>query len=164
MTIRMSNLERLTLAEMAEFVTTSWHVGWAAVGPDAVYGLIERVLEKQQYRRLSKGHRGVVKRFLAKITGMSPTDATDPALDGYAADRTQSGASAELPTLQRCRHRVWPGWTRRTRIYRGPAVRHLRAWVVFGDKKFQRLAGISASHIYNLRLARLEKRLSSGDR
>src|SRR5438552_6702164 len=36
-----------------------------------------------------------------------PTDATDPALDGYAADRTQSGASAELPTaLQRCGHRV----------------------------------------------------------
>jgi hypothetical protein len=35
----------------------------------------------------------------------------------------------------------------------GPAVRHLcrRGWEVFADKRFQRLAGISASHIYNLR-------------
>jgi len=58
MTIRMSNLERLTLAEVAEFVTTSRHVSWSAVGPDSVYGLIEQVLKAQQYRRLSKRQRG----------------------------------------------------------------------------------------------------------
>jgi len=35
----------------------------------------------------------------------------------------------------------------------GPAVRHLcqRGWMVFSDARFERLAGISASHIYNLR-------------
>ena len=35
----------------------------------------------------------------------------------------------------------------------GPAVRHLcqRGWTVYGDARFQRLANISASHIYNLR-------------
>lgn len=35
----------------------------------------------------------------------------------------------------------------------GPAVRHLcqRAWSVYGHREFERLAGISASHIYNLR-------------
>jgi hypothetical protein len=35
----------------------------------------------------------------------------------------------------------------------GPAVRHLcqRGWMIFADERFQRLAGISASHIYNLR-------------
>jgi hypothetical protein len=35
----------------------------------------------------------------------------------------------------------------------GPAVRHLceRAWTVYGDARFERLAKISASHIYNLR-------------
>jgi hypothetical protein len=33
MTIRMSNLEQLTLAEMEEFVATSRHVTWSAVEP-----------------------------------------------------------------------------------------------------------------------------------
>lgn len=56
-------LERLTLAEMEEFVTTSRQVTWSAVDPGSVYKLIERVLKAQQYRRLSKGQRGMVKRF-----------------------------------------------------------------------------------------------------
>jgi hypothetical protein len=71
MTIRMSNLERLTLAEMEEVVATSRQVIWSAVEPGSVYKLIERVLKAQQYRRLSKGQRGVVRRFLAKITALS---------------------------------------------------------------------------------------------
>src|ERR1700677_3347744 len=40
----------------------------------------------------------------------SPTDATDPALDGDAADREKAGAAPELPpALQRRRHRVAGG-------------------------------------------------------
>ena len=52
MTIRMSNLEQLTLAEMEEFVTTSRHVTWSAVEPGSVYRLVERVLKAHSYRRL----------------------------------------------------------------------------------------------------------------
>ena len=55
MTIRMKNLERLSIAEMKEFVTTNRHVGWSAVEAAAVYGLIEGVLKAQHYRRLNKG-------------------------------------------------------------------------------------------------------------
>jgi hypothetical protein len=42
MTIRMNNLERLTLVEMDEFVTTSRHVTSSAVEPGSVYRLVER--------------------------------------------------------------------------------------------------------------------------
>jgi hypothetical protein len=76
MTIRMKNLERLTLAEMKEFVTTNRHVGWSAVERESVYGLIERVLKAQQYRRLSKGQKGVVRGFLAKVTAISRAQIT----------------------------------------------------------------------------------------
>ena len=71
MTIRMNNLERLTLDEMKEFVKTSRHVSWSAVEPGGAYGLIERVLRAQQYRKRSKGQKGTVRRFLAKITALS---------------------------------------------------------------------------------------------
>ena len=156
MTIRMSNLEKLTLAEMAEFVTTSRHVTWSAVGPDSVYGLIERVLKAHQYRRLTKGQRGIVRRFLAKVTALSRAQLTrligrwmdtrrierKPARRPNFRRRYTDADIASLAEVDAAHEDL-----------SGPAVRHLcqRAWEVFGDVKFQRLAGISASHIYNLR-------------
>src|SRR5690348_15753087 len=76
MTIRMKNLERLTLAEMKEFVTTNRHVGWSAVEGAAVYEFIERVLKMCQYRRLKKGQKGIVRSFLAKVTALSRAQVT----------------------------------------------------------------------------------------
>jgi hypothetical protein len=76
MTIRLKNLERLSLAEMKEFVTTNRHVGWSAVIREAVHGLVERVLKAQQYRRLSKGQKGFVRSFLAKVTAVSRAQMT----------------------------------------------------------------------------------------
>jgi len=156
MTIRMSNLERLTLAEMQEFVTTSEQVTWSAVEPGSGYKLIERVLKAQQYRRLSKGQRGIVRRFLAKITALSRAQLTR-LIRRWMDTRRIERKSAKHPSF----HRRYTDADIASLAevdaahedLSGPAVRHLchRAWVVFGNQKFQRLSGISASHIYNLR-------------
>src|ERR1039457_5489614 len=63
MTIHMKNLERLSLAEMQEFVQGSRKLTLSLEGQAAIYGFIEALLKAQQYRRLSRGHRGVVRRF-----------------------------------------------------------------------------------------------------
>jgi hypothetical protein len=76
MTIRMENLERLTLREMQEFVENNRHLGGEAMATEVAYPLIERVLKRQQYRRLKKGQRGVVLRFLAKVSGRSRAQMT----------------------------------------------------------------------------------------
>ena len=156
MTIRMSNLEQLTLAEMEEFVATSRHVTWSAVEPGSVYRLVERVLKAQPYRRLSKGQRGIVKRFLAKITALSRAQLTR-LIRRWMDTRRIERKAARHPSFHR---RYTDGDIASLaevdaahEDLSGPAVRHLcqRAWVVFGNEKFQRLADISASHIYNLR-------------
>ena len=54
MHIRMSNLERLTLAEMTEFVASNQGVDWQATEQQAVYGFMEKVLRNQRYSRLRK--------------------------------------------------------------------------------------------------------------
>jgi hypothetical protein len=156
MTIRMSNLERLTLAEMEEFVTTSEQVTWSAVEPGSVYRLMERVLKAQQYRRLSKGQRGIVRRFLAKITAMSRAQLTR-LIQRWMDTRRIERKPARRPSF----HRRYTDADIASLAeidaahedLSGPAVRHLchRAWVVFSNEKFRRLSGISASHIYNLR-------------
>jgi hypothetical protein len=156
MTIRMSNLDRLTLAEMEEFVTTSRQVHWSAVEPGSVYGLIERVLKAQNYRRLSKGQRGIVKRFLSKITALSRAQLTR-LIQRWMDTRRVERKPARRPNFQRRYTDADIASLAEVDAAHedlsGPAVRHLchRAWAVFGNQRFERLAGISASHIYNLR-------------
>lgn len=156
MTIRMSNLERLTMAEMEEFVTSHRGVGCQVVDKEAAYGFIERVLKRQNYRRLNKTEKGIVKRFLAKVSGLS---------------RAQAARLIRRWMQTRRVERKPPRQPRFPRRYTeadiallaevdsaheelsGPAVRHLlqREFQAYGNEKFRRLADISASHIYNLR-------------
>jgi hypothetical protein len=156
MTIRMRNLERLTLAEMKEFVTSNRHVNWSVPERAGGYELIERVLKAQQYRRLKKGQKGIVRSFLSKVTAVSRAQLTRliqrwmetrridrKPMQRQSFPRRYTGADIATLAEVDAAHED-PS---------GPAVRHLcqRGWEVFGDERFQRLAGISASHIYNLR-------------
>ena len=156
MIIRMENLERLTLAEMQEFLTSHQRLHWPAPERGSVYALIERVLKAHQYRRLSKKDKGIVRRFVAKLTHLSRAQLTrwiqrwrksgrvqrKPAQRPKFHSRYTSGDAALLAEMDTAHQDL-----------SGPAVRHLcqRAWAVFGDQRFQRLAQISSSHIYNPR-------------
>ncbi len=70
MTITMQNIERLTLTEMEEFLEGSRTLGFS-ITADQAYKFIERVLKGQDYRRLDKLGKGVVRLFLVKVTGLS---------------------------------------------------------------------------------------------
>lgn len=156
MNIRMSNLERLTLAEMQEFVSNKGGAGCTAAEQETIYGFIERVLKQQQDRRLSKGQKGIVRRFLAKITGLSRAQLTR-LIQRWMDTRRIERKPARRPSFHR--HYTEAGIARLAEVdaahedLSGPAVRRLlqREFQVYGNEKFRRLAGISASHIYNLR-------------
>ena len=51
MMITMQNLERLSLAEMEEFVQGSRKVSLRSEDQEAIYGFIEATLKGQSYRR-----------------------------------------------------------------------------------------------------------------
>ena len=156
MIITMQNLERLSLAEMREFIDGSRTVAFAAQGREKIYGFLERILNTQQYRRLTRGRRGIVRRFLAKVTGLSRAQVT------RLIGRWLKSRRIEI----RPRHR--PSFPRRYTAadvvllaavdaahedLSGPAVRRIleREYRVFSKPEYERLAGISVSHIYNLR-------------
>jgi hypothetical protein len=156
MTIRMDNLEGLTLAEMEEMVANNRHLGCEAMPVSAAYPLIERVLKRQQYRKLSKGQRGVVLRFLAKVVGRSRAQMTrlvrrwmdhrcvEPKLVKRACfARRYTVADTVLLAKVDAAHEDLSG----------PAVLCImgREFRVYNKPEYERLAGISVSHIYNLR-------------
>ena len=77
MTFSMQNIEQFTLAEMKDFIEGNQHLRPQVEGPQqAVYQLMERILKAQQYRKLSKGERGVVRGFLAKVTDLGRAQVT----------------------------------------------------------------------------------------
>jgi hypothetical protein len=63
MTVRMENLERLTLSEMEEFIASNRGVKIEAADGSSGYGLIEGVLRWQGYRLLKKSEKGTIRRF-----------------------------------------------------------------------------------------------------
>src|ERR1022692_982919 len=76
MNITMQNLERLSLAEMKEFVEGSRKVCFSTEAREETYGCVEGTRKRQQYRKLSKGQKGIVRRFLVKVTGLSRAQMT----------------------------------------------------------------------------------------
>jgi transposase InsO family protein len=156
MTFTMENLERLTLAEMQEFVEGNREVEFRIETRAAAYGFIETVLKAQQYRRLSKGQRGVVRRFLAKVTGLSRAQLTR-LVGRWRRSRRVTGPPRYRPCFPT---RYTPADVALLAAVdaahedlSGPAVRHIlqREFQVFGKTEYQRLAGLSVSHLYNLR-------------
>src|SRR5437879_10463502 len=76
MNISMQNIGRLTLDQIREFVEGSRSIGFSAPKGEAIYEFIERILKSQQYRRISRGAKGIVRRFVAKMTGLSRAQVT----------------------------------------------------------------------------------------
>lgn len=163
MTISMKNLEKLTLAEMEEFVDGSRKLTLSVEGEGAVYGFIEELLRAQQYRRLSKGQRGVVRRFLAKVSGLSRAQTTR-LIARWNKTRQVRRRPARRPQFPR-------RYTTEDIVLlaeadgahqdlSGPAVRHIleREFRIFQKPEYERLAGISVSHVYNLRQSKTYRR------
>lgn len=152
----MRNLESLTLAEMAEFVSSNRGVECEGIGREAVYGFVERVLQRQRYGKLPRADRGVVRAFLLRVTGLSRAQMTR-LIQRWTETRRVERKPPQRPNFQR-RYTssdiaLLAEVDAAHEDLSGPAVRHLlrREVEVYGNRKFARLAGISVSHIYNLR-------------
>src|SRR5882724_672911 len=156
MTIRMKDLERLSLAEMEEFVYGSRRLKLSVEGQAAIYSFVEGLLKAQQFRKRSKGQRGIIRRFLTKVTGMSRAQITRLITCWMKTRRVQRRPAqrSNFPRRYTAADVILLAEVDAAHEeLSGPATLHIlkREFEVFGDLAFQRLAGISISHIYNLR-------------
>ncbi|MBI4002291.1 MAG: integrase [Nitrospira defluvii] len=156
MVIDMDEATLHTVAQVQAFLAGTHDIA-LSVPKAEHYGFIERTLKRFGYAPLSRCDKGVVLRYLERMTGLSRQQVTrlvrryrkhgtvvkkrHPPKNGFSRrfEVTDVALLAEMDAL--------PG----TRS--GPATqkRMERALLVFGDARFERLAGISVSHLYNLR-------------
>jgi hypothetical protein len=156
MEIQMRNAEGVGLEQIREFLRGSQAMEFAGQSRTEVYGWMSKTLTQQEYLRQGKKARGLIRAYLSKVTGRSRAQITrlirqyvqsgEVRGEGGRRHRFASKYRAQdialLAEVDRAHERL-----------SGPATKRIleREWQKFGRGEFQRLAGISVSHLYNLR-------------
>ena len=155
LTIKQPNLR--TVKEVRVFLDGTTPFEFKPQSREDTYRWIGKTLEQLHYKTLGKADRGTVKAFLEKVSGLSRAQVTrlisqhrkhgrirdrrGPPANAFPRRYTSQdiGLLAEMDTLHG--------------TLSGPATRKLceRAFVVYKDQRYERLAKISNGHLYNLR-------------
>jgi transposase InsO family protein len=146
-----------TLDDLRSFLAGNQGVEIHTPNREACYAFIAQTLSRFGYGRLGKADRGLVRAYLAKVTGLSRAQLTRLVRRQQDGERLKDRRG---PPARPFARRYTPEDVRllaevdalHGRLS-GPATRKLceRAWGVFGDARYVRLAEISNGHLYNLR-------------
>jgi transposase InsO family protein len=157
--ISMEESERLSLEQVRAFLEASGQMRFRAHNRRELYGWVDQTLRQQDYSRLPRASKGLVRRYVAKMTGLSRAQVTR-LIGGY-----QQGGQVR-PRAYR-RHRFPQRYTRADiellavvdeahETLSGPATQKIlqRALHDFGEASFARLARLSVAQLYRLRKTR----------
>ena len=146
----------MSLEEIQAFLEASGEVGFKGGNQEEVYEWINRALRGQRYQELKRSGRGLVRRYVEKMTGLSRAQVT------RLITLYLSGEEVKAKTYRR--HCFTRRYTREDvellavvdeahDCLSGPATQKLlyRACHDFGESKYSRLAEISVAHLYRLR-------------
>jgi transposase InsO family protein len=154
--VSVHQAEKLSLEGIRRFVEASEEIRFEGANRGQVYGWVERVLVEHEYAQQGKAGRGLLRRYIEKMSGLSRAQVTRLIARYAASGRVQ-------PTLYR-RRRFPERFTRADiellasvdeahETLSGPATRRIleREVQLYGRQQYARLATISVAHLYNLR-------------
>ncbi|HEY4960166.1 MAG TPA: hypothetical protein VII29_04850, partial [Terriglobales bacterium] len=72
----MHEAEKLSLDQIEAFLNASEEIRFEGENRQQVYGWVEQVLRQQHYPKQSRKARGLVRRYLEKMTGLSRAQVT----------------------------------------------------------------------------------------
>ena len=153
MTITMDDTQITTLEQLQEILESPKGLTFNGASREELYGWIDSVLQRFDYFKLRRKAKGQVKAYLQRLSGLSRAQMT------------------RLVTRGLLEGEIKPGYARRNRFatkytnfdkellaqtdnahgrLSGPATRKIlqRQYAVYGDKRFERLNGISSAHTY----------------
>lgn len=152
----MQDVGPLSREQIQAFLDASQEVRFQGQRRAEVYAWITRTLRQQRYGEQGKPMRGLLLRYLAKMTGRSRTQVTR-----LVAQYVRDG---EVKPASYRRHRFASRFTRADiellatvdeahETLSAPATRKImeREFGQYGQTAYERLASISVAHIYNLR-------------
>lgn len=144
---------------MRAFLEGSEELRFEAGDRQELYGWVERTLVQQEYLGLDRQDKGLVRRYVAKLTGLGRAQVTR--LIGRYRECGQVRAKAYRRHRFATRYRsediaLLAEVDEAHETLSGPATQKLlqRAYHDFGDQRFSNLASLSVAHLYRLRATR----------
>lgn len=152
----MNDTQIRTIEQVREFLTGTSSVKFSPCSKEGCYKWIEGILIRLSYQSRGKAEKGLLLDLIEKVSG-------------YSRIQIKRLVKKYLKTGRiKRRQRTLKGFSRKyteedIRLLAqtdeihgnlsGPAIKKIceRAWKIFGETKYERLAGISVSHLYNLR-------------
>ena len=156
MVIDMNDEQLHTLAELQAFLDGTVTVDFA-MADEARYDCIARTVQRFGYGRLKRAEKGVVLRFLERVSGYSRQQLTRLVKRGgeprRLAKRYRASRTSFARTYTRADVLLLADTDTLHGTLSGLATKKLmeRAYGVFGDARYARLATVSVAHLYNLR-------------
>lgn len=156
MVIDMNDAKLQTLDQVRAFLDGTIAIDFS-LAPKERYAFVARTVRRFGYSRLKRPDKSVVLRFLECVSGYSRQQLTRlvgrvgvnaPLVKRYRGSRTSFTRSFTEIDVRLLAHTDTLHGT-----LSGPATKKLmeRAWLVFDDAPYERLATISVAHLYNLR-------------
>jgi transposase InsO family protein len=154
--ISVQEAENLNLERMAAFLRASEDIRFVAENRQPVYAWIEQVLRQQQDRQQGRKGRGLLRRYLEKMTGLSRAQVTRLIARYQASGTVQAMSYRRHRFAQRYRGadiELLAAVDEAHDTLSGPATRRIleREFEHYGKPEYARLATISVAHLYNLR-------------
>ena len=152
----MQASEQLSLDQIQAFLQGSTGIQFEGTSRAEKYGWVEQILVQQQYLQQDRRGRGLIRQYVAKMTGLSRAQVTrligqyvqcgKVKVRGYRRHRfAQRYTAADITLLA--------GVDEAHDSLSGAATRHIldREYRKYGKSEYKRLASISVAHLYNLR-------------
>ena len=156
MTITMNDEKVADVAELEDLIRLGKGIEFAGKDRDEVYAWIEGVLTRFRYRQESKKRKGIIKQYLILMTGLG-----ESRIDKLIRRKKDTGV---VRPMRRTQHAFPAIYTvediallaevdAAESFRNGNAARKTLhdMFHVYGDRRFKRLANISASRLYDFR-------------
>jgi transposase InsO family protein len=156
--------EQLSLEQIQAFLEASDGVRFEARNREEMYGWVDRALRQLRYQDLKRSGRGLVRRYVVKMTGLSRAQVTR-LLGAYLR-------GDEVKPKPYRRHRFRQRYTHKDiellaevdeahETLSGPATQKIlqRAYYDFQDSRYERLAKLSVAQLYRLRQSRAYRKV-----
>ncbi|MFC2032393.1 integrase, partial [Chloroflexota bacterium] len=158
----MNDGQLQTLERVRGFLEGSEAVEFRGLTAQEKYCWIEEVLIRFKYHRLKRGEKGVIRRYIEKVTGYSRSQ-----VSRLIAEYKRTG---RLRRMQYRRHRFPRKYTQsEVRLLArtdelhgwlsGPATKKImeREYEVYGHAEFGNISRIAIAHLYNLRRSNINR-------
>ena len=160
------NDERLqTIGQVKQFLAGSEALDFGGVSVEEKYKWIETVLVRFKYYQLKKAEKGVIRRYIEKVSGYSRAQ--------VSRQMREYKKRGQLRRSKYQRHRFPRSYTpadiallaRTDELHdylSGPATKKImeREWAIYGHTDFRNISRISIAHLYNLRRSHLYRSIT----